>query len=182
LLGAGWLIWKTSGATQTFGREVGHAALLLTMAMMVLVSSWTALTVPAVAARWFAWPQILPEAVLPLAAAGTAVALWRHLWGERDILPFLLAIALFLLGFAGLAVSLWPYLIARQLTLWDAAADPATLRVLLVGVAIILPLVVAYMAHAYWVFRGKTVLGTEATEPAVKAHRTSGMNTRLHLS
>ena len=47
LLGAGWLIWKTQGATQVFGREVGHAALILTAVMLALVSGWTALTEPA---------------------------------------------------------------------------------------------------------------------------------------
>ncbi len=42
LLGAGWLIWKTNGATQTFGREAGRAALLVTAVMMAAVSFWTA--------------------------------------------------------------------------------------------------------------------------------------------
>ena len=39
---------------QVFGREVGRAALILTMAMMVLVSLWTALTEPELGPRWFA--------------------------------------------------------------------------------------------------------------------------------
>ncbi|MEJ0019806.1 MAG: cytochrome d ubiquinol oxidase subunit II [Acetobacteraceae bacterium] len=185
LLGAGWLIWKTSGATQVFGREVGHAALILTMALMALVSLWTALTVPAVADRWFAWPQMLPEALLPLAAAATAIVLWRTLWSDRDFLPFLLGIALFLLGFAGLAVSLWPYVVPRQITIWQAAGDPATLKVLLVGVVIILPIVIAYTLHAYWVFRGKTVASEDSAYgdgPAVSTRRCSSMDTKLHLS
>jgi cytochrome d ubiquinol oxidase subunit II len=36
LLGAGCLIWKTQGATQVFGREVGHAALIPTAVMLAL--------------------------------------------------------------------------------------------------------------------------------------------------
>ena len=186
LLGAGWLIWKTTGPTQVFGREVGHAALLLTMAMMALVSLWTALTVPEVAARWFAWPWILPQSLLPLAAAATALLLWRRLWTDRDSQPFLLAIVLFLLGFAGLGVSLWPYVVPRQVTIHDGAADPATLHVLLVGVVIILPIIIAYTIHAYWVFRGKTVISHDdsayGATPSMQGRRTLCANTSLHLS
>jgi cytochrome bd-type quinol oxidase subunit 2 len=58
LLGASWLIWRTEGATQVFAREIAHAALLLTAAMMVLVSGWTAIMPPEVTARWFAWPNV----------------------------------------------------------------------------------------------------------------------------
>ena len=50
LLGAGWLIWKTDGPTQVFAREVAHSALILTAAMMLLVSAWSAWSVPEVAA------------------------------------------------------------------------------------------------------------------------------------
>jgi cytochrome d ubiquinol oxidase subunit II len=186
LLGAGWLIWKASGATQVFGREVGHAVLLLTMVMMALVSLWTALTVPPVAARWFAWPAILPEALLPLAAAATAVLLWRSLWSDRDSQPFLLTIVLFLLGFGGLGISLWPYVVPRQITIHDGAADPATLHVLLVGVVIILPVIIAYTTHAYWVFRGKTILSHDdsaySAGPSIEGRRASCVNVNLHLS
>ena len=59
MLGAGWLIWKTNGPTQIFGREVGHAAVILTAACMALVGAWTAFTVPEVAERWFGWPRVL---------------------------------------------------------------------------------------------------------------------------
>jgi cytochrome bd ubiquinol oxidase subunit II len=183
LLGAGWLIWKTGGSTQIFGREVAHAALLLTMAMMALVSLWTALTIPEVADRWFAWPRIMPQALLPLAAAATAVLLWRNLWTDRDVLPFLLAMVLFLFGFAGLGISLWPYVVPRQFTIHQAAADPATLHVLIYGVAIILPIILAYTAHAYWVFRGKTSPDGPAIRiPAMAARRPACLDTELHLT
>ena len=40
--------------------------------------------------------------------------------------------------------------------LHEAAADPHTLAFVGVGLAIVLPLILAYTAYAYWVFRGKT--------------------------
>jgi cytochrome d ubiquinol oxidase subunit II len=43
-----------------------------------------------------------------------------------------------------------------QLTIWEAAAHPSALKVLLVGALAVLPFVVAYTAYSYRVFRGKT--------------------------
>ncbi len=157
LLGAGWLIWKTNGATQTFGREAGRAALLVTAVMMAAVSFWTAFAHGDVAARWFGWPNIAFLVPVPLLAACVIVALWLSLWGARDARPFLLAMALFLLGFVGLVVSLWPYVVRPHLAIWDAASDPSTLLFAGIGLVIIMPIVLAYQAHAYWVFRGKTL-------------------------
>jgi cytochrome bd ubiquinol oxidase subunit II len=187
LLGAGWLIWKTTGATQTFAREVGHAALVLATGMMGVVSLWTALTEPEVAERWFAWPRTLGRAILPVGAVAVAVLLWRSLRSQIEILPFLFGMVLFLLGFAGLALSLWPYVVPWQVTLWNGAADSATLRIEAVGLFVILPIVVAYTVHAYWVFRGKTagpadeVYG-ENTMPSIGGRRTTSLATELHLS
>ena len=155
LLGAGWLIWKTDGATQVFAREVAHAALILTAAMMLLVSGWSAWSVPEVAARWFAWPNLAWLAPVPIVTAAVLLTMWKRIWTGRDVEVFLLAIVIFLLGFAGLVVSLWPYVVPRQVTIWDGIADPQTLVFVGVGVAIIIPIVLAYQANAYWVFRGK---------------------------
>ena len=187
LLGAGWLIWKTDGATQIFGREVGRAALILTMAMMALVSLWTAVAEPAIAARWFDGTYWFAQALLPVTAIGTAALLWRRLWGRVELLPFLLALVLFLCGLGGLIISLWPYVVYRQITIWDGAADVESLRVIGIGVIFILPIIVAYMAHAYWTFRGKTSAtgdgyGDEQMHPAVAARRTCAIRNELHLS
>ncbi|HXM35382.1 MAG TPA: cytochrome d ubiquinol oxidase subunit II, partial [Pyrinomonadaceae bacterium] len=64
LLGSAWLIYKTDGATQIFGREVSRAAWLLTMATFALACLWTPLSVAQVARRWFTWPGSLLFIVL----------------------------------------------------------------------------------------------------------------------
>jgi len=186
LLGAGWLITKTDGATQVFAREVGRAALILTLGVMLAVSGWTALTQPEVATRWFAWPWVLPESLLPLGAGAVGVLIWRNLWSMQEWIIFRLAIILFLLGFAGLTVSLFPYVVPRHVTIWDGAGDPVSLRFLGVGMVIILPIILAYLCFAYWVFRGKTALGSGEevadSTSAVAARRASASAIDLHLS
>ena len=185
LLGATWLIWRTDGPTQVFAREVAHAALILSSAMMGVVSAWTALTEPQVAARWFAWPTTPWLDLMPMAAAGVTVLIWRNLWGRHDSRPFVLAIVLFLLGFVGLVASVWPNVVPYHATLWEAAADEATLQFALWGILVVLPVVLAYTAHAYWVFRGKTELTVHGADDGAYGHvgqRPTALETGLHLS
>ena len=74
----------------------------------------------------------------------------------RATAPFLIALALFALGLVGLGISIYPYVVPRAITIWDAAAPRASLVFMLVGAAIMVPLILAYTGYAYWVFRGKT--------------------------
>ena len=66
-----------------------------------------------------------------------------------------MALALFLLGFIGLGISIYPYAVPRAITIWDAAAPPQSQLFMLVGAVVIIPVILAYTAWAYWVFRGK---------------------------
>jgi cytochrome bd ubiquinol oxidase subunit II len=184
LLGAGWLIWRTEGPTQVFGREVAHAALILTAAMMVIAIGWTGLTEPMVATRWGAWPNIAILGPVPVIAVLIIVMIWRSLWGARESRAFALSIGLFALGVAGLAVSLWPYVVPPNVTIWSGIADPQSLRFAGIGIIVILPIVLAYQVHAYWVFRGKTVIhdAEDAGRPSIQARRTSSQAPGLHLS
>lgn len=186
LMGAGWLIWKTEGPTQTFAREIGHAALILTAAMMAIVSAWTAISQPEVARRWFSWSNIAELGFVPLLTAGILIATWRALWGTSDIKVFVLSIFVFLLGFLGLLVSLWPYIVPRHFTIWGSAADPQTLWFIGTGLVIVIPIVLAYQLHAYWVFRGKIPAheDTDGVEmnPSIQARRTCAQDKELHFS
>lgn len=69
--------------------------------------------------------------------------------------PFLMALAIFLLGFIGLGISIFPYIVPRSVTIWDAAAPPESQWFMLIGTMMIIPIIVIYTAWAYWVFRGK---------------------------
>ena len=76
---------------------------------------------------------------------------------SNDSRPFLFAQALFVVTFAGFGISTYPYIVPHQLTIWQAAAPDASLSFLLAGTVVLLPIIIGYTAHSYWVFRGKTV-------------------------
>jgi cytochrome d ubiquinol oxidase subunit II len=67
-----------------------------------------------------------------------------------------MAILLFLISYFGIAISVYPYVVPRAITVWQAAAPDESLSFLIVGTAILIPVIVAYTAYSYWVFRGKT--------------------------
>ena len=61
----------------------------------------------------------------------------------------------FLSGYLGLAVGFFPYVAPYALTFRQAASEPSALGFMLVGVAMLLPLILGSTAWVYWVFRGK---------------------------
>ncbi|MDZ5695711.1 cytochrome d ubiquinol oxidase subunit II [Chelativorans sp. M5D2P16] len=159
LLGATWLIMRTSGPVREFARRYAPALLLGVVGAMAVISVWTPLGIDRVAERWFSTPNIFLLWPIPLAAALTAFGVWRWIEAGRDGLPFFGTIVLFLLGYAGLVISNVPYLVPPHLTFWDTAAAPASQIFFLMGTIFLLPLVLGYTAFVYWVFRGKIAPG-----------------------
>lgn len=155
LLGACWLLIKTEGKLRDRARRVARKQLFVMLAFIALISIWTPLAEPEIAARWFSMPNFLYLSPIPVLTGVIALAFYRALHQHREWVPFLLCIALYLLTLSGLAISLWPYIVPRSLTIWEVAAQPESQLFLLAGVAIIVPLVLIYTAHAYYVFRGK---------------------------
>ena len=155
LLGATWLAMKTEGEVAERARLQAKALLIGVLAFMGVVSIWTPLAFDRIAARWFSTPNIYFLWPVPLLTALTALMAWRWLDERRDVLPFLAAIALFLLGYLGLVISSYPYLVPPALTIWQAAAAPASQLFMLIGTLILLPIILGYIVFVYWVFRGK---------------------------
>ncbi|SOC19524.1 cytochrome d ubiquinol oxidase subunit II [Stappia indica] len=155
LLGATWLVWKCEGPMQEHFREKATVLGALLLAMIAVVSLWTPALHPQFAERWFEFPQIFYTAPVPLFVVALAVLLFSSLRSTRDGLPFLASLGLFLVTFVGLGVSLFPYVVPTSITIWQAAAPDSSLEFLLVGAAVLIPMILAYTGYAYWVFRGK---------------------------
>ena len=162
LLGAGWLIMKTEGDLRQ--RAIGWArrSLWFTGIGIVAVSLATPLVSPRIFEKWFALPNLFFLMPIPLLTGllfmGCLRALVKLGKGDsrREWMPFVTTIGMFLLAFAGLAYSIFPYLVIDRMTLWDAAAAPESLKIILFGAAITLPAILAYSAYSYRVFWGKT--------------------------
>jgi len=155
LLGATWLVLKTEGALRDKAYGLARRTGIATLVFMGVVSLWTPFLSPEIAERWFTFPHLLFVLPVPTLTAILAGILAWGLLTRRDTVPFPATIGLFGLCFAGLGIGITPYIVPRAVTIHEAAAPDASLLFMLVGAAILLPLILAYTAYSYWVFRGK---------------------------
>lgn len=155
LLGACWLVWRTSGGLHDRARRQAWWLGWVTLGMIAAVSLWTPFLRGDLAHRWFSWPGILLTAPVPVLVGLLALGFFRSLAQGRDWAPFLCVLGWFVLSFVGLGISLFPLIVPPDITIWDAAAPRDSQIFLLVGAAVMIPAVLAYSGYAYWVFRGK---------------------------
>jgi cytochrome d ubiquinol oxidase subunit II len=160
LLGACWLIWRTEGGLHRRCRRHASTLGVAVLALIGVVSLWTPLLNPVFAQRWFSWPGILLTSPVPILVLLLAWQFWRGLNSGRELLPFLCVLGWFLLCFAGLGISIYPNIVPPSISIWDAAAPRSSQAFLLAGALVLVPIILLYTAHAYWVFRGKVAHGT----------------------
>jgi len=92
---------------------------------------------------------------MPCAFALVAMIAWLGIRGRREWQTFAATLGLFALTLLGLAISIWPDVIPGRVTIWQAAAPYDSQLFMLVGAAVLVPVILAYTAWSYWVFRGK---------------------------
>lgn len=161
LLGASWLILRTEGRLQKKAVGWTRWGLLWVALGFVLVSLGTPLASDTVRDKWFDFPGTLALMLLPLASMAAWVWVWRLTGRLRKGMPapewgpFAGAVTIYVLAFGGLAYSLFPYVVMDRMTIWEAAAHPSSLKVVLAGALVVLPFILAYIAYSYRVFRGK---------------------------
>jgi cytochrome d ubiquinol oxidase subunit II len=159
LLGSTWLILKTEGDVQLHAYRIAWGTAAATLVLIGVVSLWTPFLHPVFMERWFSWPAILYAAPVPLFVLAAAANLFTGLNSRQDLRPFLSAQALFVLSFIGIGISFYPHIVPPALTIDEAAAPDASLLFLLVGASVLIPVILAYTAYTYWIFRGKIVDG-----------------------
>jgi cytochrome d ubiquinol oxidase subunit II len=159
LLGATWLVMKTDGPVAASARDNAKLLFILVLVFMGIVSLWTPLSIPRIAERWFAIPNILYLWPVPIVTAAVGYLGWRSLAAGGERTPFFCAIALFLLGYLGLVISSYPYLVPPTLTVWHTAAAPTSQMFTLIGTLVLLPIILGYYVFVYWLFRGKVRAG-----------------------
>jgi cytochrome d ubiquinol oxidase subunit II len=155
LLGATWLVLKTENELRDKAYRLSWPLVFAMLGAIGAVSLATPFLHIQYAQRWFTWPNVLFTAPVPIAVASVTALLLLSLANKQDSQPFFLSLALFVLSYAGLGISMWPYIVPQSITIWQAASPENSQLFMLVGVAVLVPLILGYTAWAYWVFRGK---------------------------
>ncbi len=155
LLGATWLILKTEGQLQYNMRRIARPTGIALLGFIGLASILTPLQDPIYAQRWFNLPGSIFSVIVPTLVIAAAVALWHGLRTEKDAMPFVATLSLFVLCYIGIGISFYPNIVPPSLSIWEAAAPDKSLAFALVGTVVLVPIILIYTAYAYWVFRGK---------------------------
>lgn len=160
-VGAAWLIIKIEDQLQ---KQAIHWAIIcgritfIGVAAVCVVNLWVN---PEVYSRWFTFPLVMFVLLLPIFCVGAFLINDRllkklPLSGDRlNWLPFIITASIFTCCFCGLAFSFFPEIFPGKLTIWQAASAPESLRFILVGAVIVIPVILGYTFFAYKVFHGK---------------------------
>jgi cytochrome d ubiquinol oxidase subunit II len=146
--GALFLVLKADGDVRVRARVVAVRAGVLTIVVAAIFLAWTVLEF-----------GTLPALVLAVAAAVTLVGSVVANLHRREGLAFTLMAFTIGLAVLTLFASLFPAVMpasnnpAHSLTIENASSSPYTLQVMSWTALVALPLILAYQAWTYWVFR-----------------------------
>ncbi|MFH8249193.1 cytochrome d ubiquinol oxidase subunit II [Microbacterium sp. B2969] len=161
---------KTDGQVHDDARKLARRSGILTVVVAAVFLVWTILNAfeagaPAV------WAVVLLSAVAALALIGSLVANAR----DREGWAFGLGAATIVTAVLALWFALFPNVmvsstdVANSLTIENASSTDYTLTIMSWAALIFLPLVLAYQAWTYWIFR-KRVSRTRIERAAAVAH------------
>ncbi|MBS3803247.1 MAG: cytochrome d ubiquinol oxidase subunit II [Oleiphilaceae bacterium] len=153
LLGSTWLILKTQGHLQDWAYKITTPLLIAVLVVFGIIGIWTPFVEEAVRERWFSNLTIIW--ILPALTLVCAFLVFRAVRNRTEGTPFVATMGLFIFTYLALLVSRWPYVVPPSYTVYDAASAPESQLFLLIGVVFVVPVVLAYTAWTYWVFRGK---------------------------
>ncbi len=152
-LGASWIVFRTVGPLRDLGLRQLHVLIPIFGVLGLLAVGFSTAIQPAIGVRWESagsWLMVLVLGFLTM-----LYLTHRSLGRGSDAAPFVYMVLAFLLGLTGLVVIAYPNIVPFRISLWDAAAKTGSQIFLLIGVACVMPVVLAYNAYAYYVFRGK---------------------------
>ena len=159
LLGATYLLIKTTGDVQRRAYRQALTAAAVVAAFMVIVSIWTPIHTPFIAQRWWSAPRMYYVWIFPLVGIGAFIGLIMTLRKGKERWPFVFSVALFVSAYLGLQTGIYPNALLPDVTIFEAAAQRRTQMITLIGTLIVLPFVLGYTLYSYRVFRGKVTEG-----------------------
>jgi cytochrome bd ubiquinol oxidase subunit II len=158
--GAIYLALKTEGDLQQRARRAANVLIIAFIVLVVLTGIATAIFQPHLTLPYRqVWPLIVPIAAV-MAIANIVRENRRH----NETAAFLSSCAGIGLLLASVGLGQFPAVLtsslntANSLTIANSMSSPLTLTVALIMALIGMPLVLAYTAGIYWLFRGKVRL------------------------
>lgn len=161
VLGVGWLMIKCEAALFDKAVRWGRKAMPVMGLALLAISVSTPIVSAAIAQRWFALPNIIGLAPIPVTAA---IAFFSVFWALHRTEKALAGYAWMVMAGTvltcvmaalGLAYSLYPYVVLNRLTIWESAAATESLSFVLWGILLAVPAIIVYTVFVYSVFRGK---------------------------
>jgi cytochrome d ubiquinol oxidase subunit II len=160
LIGSTYLIWKTEGDLQKTHYRTAKIAAITTLIGAILITIVTPIFYESARDRLFSQPLIYIFSLIPVLGVTLIWLLLRSIDREEERTPFVWTILIFVLTFIGLAMVVFPYIIPPQITIYQAAADPSSMVVMIIFVGALIPVMLFYNIYQYFVFRGKVTGGS----------------------
>ena len=161
LIGSTWLILKTTDDLQLRAIEWAKLMGKISFVGILAVCIVNPLINQFVFERWTTAPfayfmAIVPFVCFTLLFIGNKVLKQLPLKDDSGCwLPFLITVVVYVFCFCGLAFSFYPYVVPGEITIWEAASAPESLRFILYGALVVIPCILLYTIFSYRVFWGK---------------------------
>lgn len=159
--GAIYVVLKTEGDLQRIAREWINRTIIFFIICYAVTTMATLLYVPHMAERVRTHPWLFSVALVNMLAIANIP---REIHHGRDFRAFLSSCVAMIALMTLFGLEMFPNLVlsrpdvANSLTAYNAASSPKTLGIMLTIALIGVPIVLAYTASIYWIFRGKVKL------------------------
>jgi cytochrome bd ubiquinol oxidase subunit II len=159
--GAIYLVMKTEGDLQDQFRGWIRPSVGLVIVLTSATTLMTLARIPHMTDTIRAYPVLL---AIPLAGALATVNILREVRARRELRAFLSSCTALVCLMALFGIGMYPDLVysspapEHSLTVLNATSSQTTLGIMLVIAALGVPLVIAYTASIYWIYRGKVRL------------------------
>ena len=163
--GSIYLVLKTEGALQQQIREWTRSTIIAFVLFYITTTMFTLLYVPHMTDTIRANPWLFLVALVNMLAIANIP---REIFNGREMRAFLSSCAAVIALLLLFGIGSYPNLIysnplpGNSLTIYNAASSPKTLQIMLIIAICGVPMVLAYTASIYWIFRGKVKLDSHS--------------------